>query len=484
EQAQAQTSMWACLDMLHHSGSNGIRSARAGSRHAEDNVPVPESGSVDDVTSDRTSNETEDRNSMETEAGGYSVAGNDTKTMDASSSGGSTGYQSSWPTRSGTQNSDEDSGWPRADESQQSKQLMTARMLEDLASSTTTAASAPTRKSTRVRRRHSRAKLETSASLEGGVHTLMLRQIPRHYTQLMFLADFSCRGFLGLVDFIYFQFDARKGKNVGYGFISATRHASAFLRQLDGACLGAEAPGQGQPLRIHPAAVQGYEQNFEHFAQTRVGAKSDPQFTPLFMPHGSFAGLPQDRGPEGADGPAALPGRAAAAGPSAGGAGRGAEASDQPVAPRGRRAGPARAVARAEDARAGAAMLLLAEPVPRRLRRGQRALRRGVSTAEGALVPGGAAARAAAPRGVAAHMPGVRRFHGWTSSLLLPLQRACAPAGRALAAGAAVPPSSRWPTPIQRGEMMSAYQLLEERKLNLLKDLSSPSCTRGSTRPS
>eukprot|EP00959_Pyramimonas_sp_CCMP1952_P465595 9488572-Pyramimonas_sp.AAC.1 len=61
--------MWACLDMLHHSGSNGIRSARAGSRHAEDNVPVPESGSVDEVTSDRTSNETEDRNSMETEAG-------------------------------------------------------------------------------------------------------------------------------------------------------------------------------------------------------------------------------------------------------------------------------------------------------------------------------------------------------------------------------------------------------------------------------
>lgn len=260
----------------------------------------PESGSVDDMTSDRTSNEMEDRNNMETEAGGDSGAGNDTRGstgyQSTGGSTGSTGYQSSWQTLSCTQNSDEDSGWPRADEPQQSKQHMTARMLDCCASSAATAAGAPARKSTRVRKKQNHAKLEPDASLQDGVYTLMLRQIPRHYTQLMFLADVSRRGFAGLVDFIYFQFDPRKGKNVGYGFINftETRHASAFLQMFDSVYLDMEMKMQGRPLRIHPAAVQGYEENFQHFAQTRVGLKSDPHFIPLFMPHGSWTGLPQE----------------------------------------------------------------------------------------------------------------------------------------------------------------------------------------------
>jgi hypothetical protein len=301
--------------MQRVSGRTRIRVAKGASRHAEDSfhdsmsrtrsavagdarqnfdpVLVTGSTSADDVTSDRTaSNEKEGGNSMEAEAGGDSGA----QTVDDSSSGGSSGYQAPSPTLSGTQNSDEDTGGTRACDLQRSNQLMNAMMIDCLTSSSATTASALTRQSSRVRSRQHHAKLKPDAALDKDVYTLMLRQIPRHYTQLMFLIDISSCGFMGLVDFIYIQFDARKGKNVGYGFISftETRHASAFLQKFDGAYMDVETGRQGKPLRIHPASVQGYEDNFVHFAETRAGMKSDSQSVPLFMPRGSWSGLPRE----------------------------------------------------------------------------------------------------------------------------------------------------------------------------------------------
>eukprot|EP00429_Kryptoperidinium_foliaceum_P122913 CAMPEP_0176323192 /NCGR_PEP_ID=MMETSP0121_2-20121125/72260_1 /TAXON_ID=160619 /ORGANISM="Kryptoperidinium foliaceum, Strain CCMP 1326" /LENGTH=421 /DNA_ID=CAMNT_0017665703 /DNA_START=83 /DNA_END=1350 /DNA_ORIENTATION=+ len=46
---------------------------------------------------------------------------------------------------------------------------------------------------------------------------------------------------------------------------------------------------KGKPLRVHPAAVQGYEANFQHFSNTKTGKKQDPCFSPMFLKHGSSA---------------------------------------------------------------------------------------------------------------------------------------------------------------------------------------------------
>jgi len=135
------------------------------------------------------------------------------------------------------------------------------------------------------RRRRSRL---DPMSWDEGVVTVMVRQIPRQFTQLIFLKEVNRRGFEGLYDFLYLPFDLKKGINVGYGFLSFIdpKHAQDFRTELDGAFLDRHMRMKGKPLRIHPAKVQGYEANYKHFVQTKTGQKQDPHFSPLFFPSG------------------------------------------------------------------------------------------------------------------------------------------------------------------------------------------------------
>merc|ERR1719291_139341 len=49
-----------------------------------------------------------------------------------------------------------------------------------------------------------------------------------------------------------------------------------------------------KPVRMHPAAVQGFDDNFSHFMNMKTGQKADRQCSPLFMPQGSWASLSED----------------------------------------------------------------------------------------------------------------------------------------------------------------------------------------------
>jgi hypothetical protein len=120
---------------------------------------------------------------------------------------------------------------------------------------------------------------------DDGVVTVMVRQIPRRYTQLMFLKEVN-RSFEGFFDFLYLPYDLKKGINVGYGFINFISHERAleFRKEFDNSYIDTQTKARGKPLRVHPASVQGYEANFQHFAHTKTGQKQDPQFSPLFFP--------------------------------------------------------------------------------------------------------------------------------------------------------------------------------------------------------
>merc|ERR1719230_2318430 len=111
-------------------------------------------------------------------------------------------------------------------------------------------------------KKNKHVKQKAHKSWEDGIMTVMIRQIPRHYTQLMFLAEMSCCGFKGLVDFMYFPFDRKKRTNVGYGFVNfiEPQHAWAFAQEFDNTYLDMAMKTKDQPLRIHPAALQGYEE--------------------------------------------------------------------------------------------------------------------------------------------------------------------------------------------------------------------------------
>jgi len=120
------------------------------------------------------------------------------------------------------------------------------------------------------------------------ITTVMIRRVPRPYTQRMLLQELTMRGFDGLFNFLYLPFEVKQGVNVGYGFINFVepKYAQAFKKEFDGIYLDKQMRMKGRPIRVHPAAVQGYEANHQHFMHTKTGQKQDPCFSPIFLgPH-------------------------------------------------------------------------------------------------------------------------------------------------------------------------------------------------------
>lgn len=136
-----------------------------------------------------------------------------------------------------------------------------------------------------------------------GVTTVMVRQLPRHWSHLMFLEEVESRGFKGLFDFVYLPHDFKKGSHVGFGFINFMKDVNAleFVKEFHGLYLDGQMREAGKPLRIHPASVQGYEENRQYFAVNKVANQRDPHFRPLFLPGGSWASLESILGPDAQD---------------------------------------------------------------------------------------------------------------------------------------------------------------------------------------
>jgi len=118
-----------------------------------------------------------------------------------------------------------------------------------------------------------------------GTLTVMVRQVPRSYTQQLLIDELNSRGFEDMFDFIYLPNDHKRGVNVGYGFINfiSAKHAVAFRDAFDGRSLRHYSSSRGCPMRVHPASVQGYDANFKVFAKTKTLQKQDPRFSPLFL---------------------------------------------------------------------------------------------------------------------------------------------------------------------------------------------------------
>merc|ERR1712241_1391537 len=61
--------------------------------------------------------------------------------------------------------------------------------------------------------------------------------------------------------------------------------AMEFKEAFDGLYLNNEMEMRSRPLRVHPAAVQGYQANHWHFMRTKIGQKQDSSYSPIFLDH-------------------------------------------------------------------------------------------------------------------------------------------------------------------------------------------------------
>jgi hypothetical protein len=123
-------------------------------------------------------------------------------------------------------------------------------------------------------------------SWEENVLTVMMRKIPQYYTQRMLLDRVVERGFGAKIDFLYLPFDYCKRKNVGYGFVNFIdpKYALAFRDAFDETYLDDQTHLRCKQVRVHPASLQGFDANWQHFRRTKTGQKQDPEYSPLFFP--------------------------------------------------------------------------------------------------------------------------------------------------------------------------------------------------------
>lgn len=114
--------------------------------------------------------------------------------------------------------------------------------------------------------------------------TLMLRQVPRWYTQMALKEELESEGFLGCFDFFYLPQDVKRDRCRGYAFINFADSslANQFLTRLHGRFL---RNGRSQkPLNVQPADIQGLEALTAHFEAQSAAEPAAGIVTPLFLP--------------------------------------------------------------------------------------------------------------------------------------------------------------------------------------------------------
>jgi hypothetical protein len=127
-------------------------------------------------------------------------------------------------------------------------------------------------------------------STEGGITTLMLRNIPVKYNREMMLDDMDRRGFWGTYDFFYLPIDFQTGNTVGYAFINFLNsgEASRFRETYQGLSL---SPDSTKICEVGVAKAQGKANNVEQYRNSSVMAMEE-RFKPVIFQNGARATFP------------------------------------------------------------------------------------------------------------------------------------------------------------------------------------------------
>lgn len=115
-----------------------------------------------------------------------------------------------------------------------------------------------------------------------GKSSVMFRNLPCDCTQQTLLAELNQNGFVETFDFFYLPIDKGTGGNRGYAFINFLDASIAWSFKLayDGRMMSGF--NSDKLVSVTPAALQGFEANYAHYATSRV-KRGDPNSRPLFF---------------------------------------------------------------------------------------------------------------------------------------------------------------------------------------------------------
>mmetsp|Transcript_103302 Transcript_103302/g.220971 ORF Transcript_103302/g.220971 Transcript_103302/m.220971 type:complete len:459 (-) Transcript_103302:194-1570(-) len=114
------------------------------------------------------------------------------------------------------------------------------------------------------------------------VTTVMMRNLPNKYTQIMLFEEMNNTGFEGSFDFLYLPIDPETSANRGYAFVNFMDSGNAWMFKLafDGRRMNRF--NSEKRVSVMPAALQGFEANHAHYSQARVN-QGDRNARPLFL---------------------------------------------------------------------------------------------------------------------------------------------------------------------------------------------------------
>jgi len=114
------------------------------------------------------------------------------------------------------------------------------------------------------------------------VTTVMMRNLPNCYTQLMLLQDIAASGFRATFDFLHLPIDQQTGANKGYAFINFVEPAYAWLFKQTYDDKSMMKNKSRKVVLVSPADLQGFEANHGHYMTARC-SRGDPTCRPLFL---------------------------------------------------------------------------------------------------------------------------------------------------------------------------------------------------------
>lgn len=124
-----------------------------------------------------------------------------------------------------------------------------------------------------------------AAGDSSGNTTVMLRNIPKSFTQYQVLELVDQNGFQGRYDFVYMPMDFRNAVNLGYGFVNLQTHQDALALME---CFNAFRWKDDEPCEVswaHP--IQGFAQHVERYRNSPVMHPDTPEdFKPMIFRNG------------------------------------------------------------------------------------------------------------------------------------------------------------------------------------------------------
>lgn len=111
------------------------------------------------------------------------------------------------------------------------------------------------------------------AAQQGPPTTMMIRNIPNHYTQASMVRELEGLGFQGSYDFLYVPIDKGTMGSVGYCFVNfvTPEWASHCARTFDGRPFSRQSRDKrGKVATVSVAHLQGLEANLRHYRNSAV----------------------------------------------------------------------------------------------------------------------------------------------------------------------------------------------------------------------